>query len=233
MKKILLLLTMLLIASCWQTPTEEIAEENTDPNPDITNIFTQVCKDKVSKCKQLACSKEEWVFNCNENPLAENKNCSEEKSYDKIVTKYKICSEDKDLLTWQIFNYSEKKNEFFETMTPEELEKKLAEETKKVEEGWESEWLWTFLASAWWALLWWIIADKLFWGWATQVPQAPQNNTENNRTVTKESLEQTKTQAREETKTRDEKRKEDLKKRVTEAKKKITPRKSSSKKKRR
>jgi len=36
----------------------------------------------------------------------------------------------------------------FEEMTANEIEKKIAEETAKVEKGGESEWLGTFLASA-------------------------------------------------------------------------------------
>lgn len=238
MKKLFLLLAVLFLASCSSSTETPVAEIPTDPNPDVTSLFAQTCKDKVSSCKQLLCNKTDWIFICSENPLAENKNCSEEKSYDEIMNKYKICSENKEMLAWRVFNYSEKKNEFFTTMTPDELEKKVAEETKKVEEGWESEWLGTFLASAWWALLWWIIANAIFGGWATQIPQRP-NNIENNQSVTKDSLNETKNQAKTETESRTEKRKEEFKKRVEAAKKKInsskksTTTKSSSSKKRR
>ena len=77
-----------------------------------------------------------------------------------------MCWEDTSLHAYQIFNYSEKKNEFFTSMTPTELEAKITEEMAIIEEGGDSEWMWTFLASAGWALLGWIIANKmrnLFW----------------------------------------------------------------------
>jgi len=211
-KKILVLTTLLLLASCGagnSVPEKEVVE---DMNPDVTMLFAQTCENKDAKCKQLVCNKIEWNFICTDNPLDDSKNCGEEKSFDKIVTKYKICSENKELLKNNIYNYSEKKNSIFETMTANEIEKKIDEETKKIEAGGESEWLGTFLASAGWALLWGIIANKLFWGGSAQVPQRP-NNIENNRTINKESLEQTKKEAKTETEKRVEKRKNDIEKR--------------------
>jgi len=210
-KKILVLTTLLLLASCGagnSVPEKEVVE---DMNPDVTMLFAQTCENKDAKCKQLVCNKIEWNFICTDNPLDDSKNCGEEKSFDKIVTKYKICSENKELLKNNIYNYSEKKNSIFETMTANEIDKKIAEETKKVEEGGESEWLWTFLAAAGWALIWWAIAN-MFGGGSAQVPQRP-NNIENNRTINKESLEQTKKEAKTETEKRVEKRKNDIEKR--------------------
>lgn len=213
-------MSLLLLASCGGTSTsQETVEIPTDVNPDVTALFVQACENKDSQCKQLLCSKEDGKFNCSENPLAENTNCSAEKSYDEIVTSYKMCWEDTSLHTYQIFNYSEKKNEFFTSMTPTELEAKITEEMAIIEEGGDSEWMWTFLASAGWALLGWIIANKMF-GWASaQVPQ--RTNTENNRTVNKASFTETKDQSKTETQTRTEKRKAEFQKRVDAAKSKI------------
>jgi len=210
-KKLLLLSTLLLLASCGggnNAPEKEVVE---DTNPDVTMLFTQTCLNKDSACKQLVCNKENAAFICTDNPLGDNKNCSEEKSYDDIMNSYKICSDNKELLTYSVFNYSEKKNSIFETMTPNEIETKIAEETKKVEEGGESEWLWTFLAAAGWALIWWAIAN-MFGGWSAQVPQRP-NNIENNKTVNKQSLAQTQADSKTATADRVEKRKAEIQKR--------------------
>jgi len=212
MKKLLLLTTLLLLASCGagnSTPEKEVVE---DMNPDVTMLFAQTCENKDAKCKQLICNKVDWNFICTDNPLDDSKNCGEEKSYDKIVTKYKICSENKELLKNNIYNYSEKKMSIFEEMTANEIEKKIAEETAKVEKGGESEWLGTFLASAGWALIWGMIANKLFGGGSAQVPQRA-NNIENNRSINKESLSKTQADSKTATSERVEKRKADIQKR--------------------
>jgi len=211
-KKILVFTTLLLLASCGTGNTTSEKEVVEDMNPDVTMLFAQTCENKDAKCKQLVCNKVKWKFICTDNPLDDSKNCGEEKSYDKIVTKYKICSENKELLKNNIYNYSEKKMPIFESMTANEIDKKIAEETKKVEEGGESKWLWTFLASAWGALIWWLIADKLFGGGSAQIPQRP-NNIENNQTINKQSLEQTKSEVKTETEKRAERRKADIQKR--------------------
>jgi len=57
-----------------------------------------------------------------------------------------------------------------------------------------------------------MIANKLFGGGSAQVPQRP-NNIENNRSVNKESLAQTKTDSKTATSERVEKRKADIQKR--------------------
>ncbi len=207
--KILLITSLLVLASCGgNTDSAPVVE---DTNPDVKTLYVQSCENKDSSCKQLLCNKNnKSVFICSE-WITPSENCSEEKSFDKIVEKYKICSENKDLLKNSIFNYSEKPNKFFEEMTPSEITKKIEEETKKVEDGWNSEWLGTFLASAGWALIWGIIADKLFWGWSAQVPPRP-NNIENNRSIDKNSLSQTKEQSKAATAERIEKRKAEIKK---------------------
>jgi len=209
MKKILILASLLFLASCrWNTDSTSIVE---DTNPDVKSLYVQSCENKDSNCKQLLCTKnDKLVFVCGDS-ITPSENCWEEKSFDKIVEKYKICSDNKDLLKNSIFNYSEKSNKFFEEMTPNEIAKKIEEETKKVEEGGESEWLWTFLASAGWALIWGLIADKLFGGWTAQVPQRP-NNIENNRSVDKNSLSQTKEAEKKATAERVEKRKAEIQK---------------------
>lgn len=226
MKKILLVLSLLTLASCWNSTENAPVVEDT--NPDVKTIYVQSCENKDSSCKQLLCNKnDKTVFVCWDS-ITPSENCSEEKSFDKIVNKYKICSENKDLLKNSIFNYSEKSNKFFEEMTPSEIEIKMAEETAKVEEGGESEWLGTFLASAGWALIWWLIADKLFGGWSAQVPQKP-NNIENNRSVTKDSLAKTKEQSKTETSQRVEKRKAEIQKTRAERKLKESKAKQSKK----
>lgn len=229
-KKIFLSLALLALASCgWNTETAPIVE---DANPDVKTLYVQSCENKDSSCKQLLCNKDNQnIFVCGEWIIPSEK-CGEEKSFDEIVNKYKICSDNADLLKNSIFNYSEKPNKFFEEMSPSDIEAKIAEETAKVEEGWESEWLWTFLASAGWALIWGLIANKLFWGWNAQVPQRP-NNTENNRSVTKSSLVETKEQSKTATSERVEKRKAQIQKtrserKLKESKAKQTKKSSSS-----
>ena len=213
--KILLAFSLLFLASCWGTSENTPVVE--DINPDVKSLYVQTCENKDTKCKQLLCTKnDQTVFICSDD-ITPSENCGEEKSFDEIVTKYKICSENKDLLKNSIYNYSEKPNKFFEEMTPNEIAKKIETETKKVEEGWESEWLGTFLASAGWALIWWLIADKLFGGGSAQVPPRP-NNIENSRTVTKESLSQTREAEKKATAERVEKRKEEIKKARAERK---------------
>ena len=233
MKKIIILASLLFLASCW-TNNETTVEVPVDPSPDVKTLYVQTCKNKDSSCKQLLCSKNsDLIFVCSDSITA-SKNCSEQKSFDNIVEKYKICSENKELLTNSIFNYSEKSNEFFEKMTPSELEKKIEEETAKLENWWESEWMWSFLAAAWWALLGWIIANKLFWWNSAQVPQRP-NNIENNRTFNKNSLAETKKEATKETTARNTKR-EETKKQIANSKnqaKKSTPKKRKTKSKKR
>ena len=231
--KILLITSLLVLASCgWNTELVPVVE---DTNPDVKALYVQSCENKDSSCKQLLCNKNnELVFVCSE-WITPSENCGEEKSFDKIVEKYKICSENKDLLKNSIFNYSEKPNKFFEEMTPSEIASKIEEETKKVEEGWESEWLWTFLASAGWALIWGLIANKLFWGWSAQVPPRP-NNIENNRSVTKDSLSKTKEQSKTSTAERVEKRKAEIQKaradrKLKESKAKQVKKSTSSKRK--
>ena len=226
MKKIFLVLSLLTLASCWDSIENDPVVEDT--NPDVKTIYVQSCENKDSSCKQLLCNKnDKTVFVCWDS-ITPSENSSEEKSFDKIVNKYKICSENKDLLKNSIFNYSEKSNKFFGEMTPSEIEIKMAEETAKVEEGGESEWLGTFLASAGWALIWWLIADKLFGGWSAQVPQKP-NNIENNRSVTKDSLAKTKEQSKTETSQRVEKRKAEIQKTRAERKLKESKAKQSKK----
>jgi len=209
MKKIFILITLLFLASCWWN--NESTSVTEDTNPDVKSLYVQACENKDSSCKQLLCTKnEKLVFICSDSITPSN-NCGEEKSFDKIIEKYKICSDKKELLKNSIFNYSEKPNEFFEKMTANEITKKIEEETKKVEEWWKSEWLWTFLASAGWALIWGFIADKLFWGWTAQVPQIP-NNIENNRSIDKNILSKTKEEEKKAMAERIEKRKAEIKK---------------------
>ncbi|MDQ7009697.1 MAG: hypothetical protein Q9M94_05390 [Candidatus Gracilibacteria bacterium] len=233
MKRILLIVSLLTLASCGgSTEATPVVE---DTNPDVKTLYVQSCENKDADCKQLLCNKDNQnVFVCSEG-ITPSENCGGEKSFDKIVNKYKICSDNADLLKNYIFNYSEKPNKLFEEMTPNEIEAKITEELTKVEEGGESEWLGTFLASAGGALLGGIIANKLFGGGSAQVPQRP-NNIENNRSVTKDSLAETKEQSKTETQARDDKRKETVaKNKESSAKKsssKTTTKKTTRKKRR-
>jgi hypothetical protein len=132
-KKILLVVSLLVLTSCGgATESTPVVE---DTNPDVKTLYVQTCENKDAKCKQLLCNKnDDLVFVCGDS-ITPSENCGEEKSFDKIVTKYKICSENKELLKNSIYNYSEKPNKFFEEFTPNEIAKKIESETKKVEEG--------------------------------------------------------------------------------------------------
>jgi len=236
-KKIILVLLLIsnifILNSCVNNWNNTNIQNNIpeDVAPDVKTIYVQSCKNKDSKCKQLICSKEEWIFNCTDS-ISWSSKCSDIKSYDNIVTQYKICSENKDLLDYSIFNYSEKRNEYFEKMTPNELEQKLDEELKKVENWWNSDFLWPFMASMWWALIWWLIANKLF-GW-NNIQMPVTTPTENNKTFNKDNLNKVKTQSKTETekrnKTRLEKR-EAFKKKIEAAKKSIKKKPKTYKKK--
>lgn len=229
----ILLSSIFTLSSCTSNSNNTNIQDNIveDVAPDVKTIYVQSCENKDSQCKQLLCSKEEWIFNCTDS-IAWSSNCSDIKSYDDIVAQYKICSENTELLKYSIFNYSEKRNEYFEKMTPNELEKKLDEEIKKVEEGWSSDFLWPFMASMWWALIWWLIANKLF-GWSNaQMPVT--TPTENNKTFNKDSLNKAKEQSKTETakrdKTRSEKR-DAFKKKIQKAKDSIKKKSTKTKKK--
>lgn len=234
MKKILALSSLLLLASCntWEINTEVNTDIN-DAAPDVKNLWVQACPSKDESCKQIMCNKEKWVFICSD-MLDAPDTCSEEKSFDDILNKYKVCSSSTELLKYAIFNYSESKNEFFETMTPAEIENKINEELAKIESGWNSEWLGTFLASAWWALIGWLIADKLFGSSNAQMP-ASKPWTENSRNINKNSLEETKKDVKSETEARNQKREAEKQKAKSSVKKRSSSSnsKSTSKRKRR
>jgi len=166
MKYLLLFSTLFLLASCGSTPTETTqsppAPAINDTAPDVKTIWTQVCKDTNSSCKQLLCNKNtEAVFVCSDS-METVSTCGAVQKYDEIVDKYQICSTTPELLTHSIYNYSESKNEYFTSMTPAELESKLKEETAKVEAGGTSDFLGPFLASMGGALVGGMIANALF-----------------------------------------------------------------------
>lgn len=162
-KIIFLLLPVLIFSSCqtiWNTWDTWFTEEK--PVIDLNNFFAQVCESWDWPCKVMQCNLNEEIYSCAESISWIWKNCSSVKKFDDVISSYKICWEEnsEDL---KIFNFSQKLDENFSKFTPNELSSKITDELKVVEDWGSSDFLTNLMTSAWWALIWGLIANKLFW----------------------------------------------------------------------
>ena len=160
MNKIIFLLSLVIIFSSCQTISDKWPVEE-KPAIDLSNFFAQVCETWNWPCKVMQCNLNENVYSCSESVSWMWNNCSSLKKFDDVISSYKICWEEnsEDL---KIFNFSQNLDENFSKFTPNELSSKIEEEIKIVESWGSSDFLNTLMASAWWALIWGLIANKLF-----------------------------------------------------------------------
>jgi hypothetical protein len=184
-KSLFFALPIIFLTGC----TPDIPSENEENLPDLTNLYAQVCENVNGPCISMMCQLEADTYICAESISDRTKACSQEKTLDDIINKYKICGDEK-IETLSIYSYGETLESVTLAETPAELQQKIEQETEKVESGGTSDFLSTMLAVAGGSIIGGMISNALF-GQNNAMPPA-RASTVNEQPFKKEDLDKSK-----------------------------------------
>ncbi len=236
------ILALFLLSGCTtpEIPTETAIDSSL---PDLTNLYAQVCEVSSGPCIPMQCELKESTYICAESISDRTKSCSEPKYLDEIFSQYSICGEEKQTVEkLKIFSYGSTLESVTLAKTPDELEKKITEETEKIENGESSPFMDMMMGAIAGSVIGGLISNMMF-GQKNAMPPARPPMT-NERPMNKADLDKTKTDTKKNndtlkkansqtkaiSKNRAEKKKATQKKAT---KKKSTPRKNRSSRRRR
>ncbi len=182
---------LLLFSGCT---TPDIPQE--DPIdaslPDLTNLYAQVCETSSGPCTPMQCELTENTYICAESISDRTKECSEPKYFDDIFSQYSICGTDKNTVEkLKVFSYGSTLESVTLANSPDELEKKITEETAKIENGGESQFMNMMMGAIAGSVIGGLISNMMF-GQKNAMPPARPAMT-NERPMNKADLDKAKT----------------------------------------
>lgn len=190
MKKIfayIVLLGAFFLSACTDptAPTEDASL------PDLRTLYAQVCETKDGPCTPMMCSLQAaGGYMCAENVASVGTLCSAQKTMDDVISSYQICGKE-NAEKLSIFSYGQTLESINSSMTPAQLEQKIAEETAAVEKGGSSSFLSTMMAAAAGAVIGGLVSNALFGQKNAMPPARPASAYE--QPMNKSSLDQAKT----------------------------------------
>lgn len=187
------LLSFLFLSGCTTPDIPTDTEPTIDASlPDLTNLYAQVCEASSGPCIPMQCELTDSTYICAESISDRTKSCSEPKYLDDIFSQYSICGAEKETVEkLKIFSYGSTLESVTLANSPDELEKKITEETEKIENGEDSPFMDMMMGAIAGSIIGGLISNMMF-GQNNAMPPARPAMT-NERPMNKADLEKTKT----------------------------------------